>query len=113
MLFRSLWEVSVREGYLQTNKRRIPLGRIENPNPQKVFNYLLQATETELNMAIMKHLLAFIKETDIELTLYTYDSFLFSFPLDAPKDWAKELKNIVEMGGFPIKGSWGTDYDKL
>jgi hypothetical protein len=25
----------------------------------------------------------------------------------------KELKGIVEGGGFPIKGSWGTDYDKL
>jgi hypothetical protein len=109
----TLWEVSVKEGYLQTNKRRIPLSRIETPNPQKVFNYLLQATETELNITKLKKILEFIKGSGIELTLYTYDSFLFSFPLNVDTNVAKELKGIVEGGGFPIKGSWGTDYDKL
>ena len=109
----TLWEVSVREGYLQTNKRRIPLGRIENPNPQKVFNYLLQATETELNITKLKKILEFIRGNGIELTLYTYDSFLFSVPLNVDTNIVKELKGIVEGGGFPIKGSWGTDYDKL
>jgi hypothetical protein len=47
------------------------------------------------------------------LTLYTYDSFLFSFPLDTPKEHALKLKEIVESNGFPIKASWGTDYSKL
>lgn len=108
-----LWSKSTEVGYLQTQHRRIPLSVIEDSNPQKVFNYLLQATETELNMGIMKRVLEFIKETDIELTLYTYDSFLFSFPLDTPKEHATKLKELVESGGFPIKGSWGTDYSKL
>ena len=108
-----LWSKSTKVGYLQTQHRRIPLSVIEDSNPQKVFNYLLQATETELNMGIMKRVLEFIKETDIELTLYTYDSFLFSFPLDTPKEHATKLKELVESGGFPIKGSWGTDYSKL
>jgi hypothetical protein len=108
-----LWEDSTTKGYLQTQHRRIPLSVIEDTNPQKVFNYLLQATETELNMGIMKRVLEFIKQTEIELTLYTYDSFLFSFPLDTPKEHATKLKELVESGGFPIKGSWGTDYSKL
>ena len=108
-----LWSKSTEVGYLQTQHRRIPLSVIEEANPQKVFNYLLQATETELNMGIMKRVLEFIKETEIELTLYTYDSFLFSFPLDTPKEHATKLKELVESGGFPIKGSWGTDYSKL
>jgi hypothetical protein len=108
-----LWSKSTKVGYLQTQHRRIPLSVIEDSNPQKVFNYLLQATETELNMGIMKRVLEFIKETDIELTLYTYDSFLFSFPLDTPKEHATKLKELIESGGFPIKGSWGTDYSKL
>jgi hypothetical protein len=108
-----LWSKSIEVGYLQTQHRRIPLSVIEDANPQKVFNYLLQATETELNMNTMKRVLEFIKETEIELTLYTYDSFLFSFPLDTPKEHATKLKELVESGGFPIKGSWGTDYSKL
>ena len=100
-------------GYLQTQHRRIPLSSIEGVNPQKLFNYLLQATETELNMGIMKKVVEFIKQTKIELTLYTYDSFLFSYPLDTPKEDAKKLKEIIESFGFPIKADWGTDYGKL
>ena len=108
-----LWSKSSKVGYLQTQHRRIPLSSIEGVNPQKLFNYLLQATETELNMGIMKKVVEFIKQTKIELTLYTYDSFLFSYPLDTPKEDAKKLKEIIESFGFPIKADWGTDYGKL
>ena len=108
-----LWEIGTQRGYVSTINRNIPLSSIEGVNPQKLFNYLLQATETELNMEIMGRVLEFCKQTEIELTLYTYDSFLFSFPLDTPKEHAKKLKDIIESGGFPIKASWGTDYGKL
>jgi len=108
-----LWKESSKKGYLSTHNRDIPLSSIEGVNPQKVFNYLLQATETELNMGIMKKMLEFMKQTDIELTLYTYDSFLFSFPLDTPKEHALKLKEIAESFGFPIKVDWGTDYSKI
>ena len=108
-----LWENVSKRGHMNTLYRNIPLSSIEDANPQKVFNYLLQATETELNIRTMKRVLEFIEQTDIELTLYTYDSFLFSFPLDAPKEHAKKLKELIEEGGFPIKASWGTDYGKL
>jgi hypothetical protein len=108
-----LWKESSKKGYLSTHNRDIPLSSIEGVNPQKVFNYLLQATETELNMGIMKKVLEFIKQTDIELTLYTYDSFLFSFPSDTPKEHALKLKEIAESFGFPIKVDWGTDYSKI
>ena len=108
-----LWDDSSKKGYASTHNRDIHLSSIEGVNPQKLFNYLLQATETELNMMIMKKVLEFIKQTDIELTLYTYDSFLFSFPLDTPKEHASKLKEIIESFGFPINADWGTDYSKI
>ena len=108
-----LWEESSKKGYLSTHNRNIPLSSIEGVNPQKLFNYLLQATETELNMGIMEKVLEFIKQTNIELTLYTYDSFLFSYPSDTPKEHALKLKEIVESFGFPINADWGTDYSKI
>jgi len=108
-----MWSKASKVGYVSTYNRKIPLKHIEQSNPQKVFNYLLQATETELNMVTTQKVLEFIQQTDIELTLYTYDSFLFSFPLDTPKEHALKLKEIVESNGFPIKASWGTDYSKL
>jgi hypothetical protein len=108
-----LWENVSTKGYVSTLHRNIPLSSIEEPNPQKVFNYLLQATETELNMETMKRVLKFIKQTKIELSLYTYDSFLFSYPIDSDTTDAKKLKEIVEGKEFPIKASWGMDYSKV
>jgi hypothetical protein len=108
-----MWGKASKKGYVSTYNRNIPLSSIEGLNPQKVFNYLLQATETELNMDTMGKVLEFIEQTDIELSLYTYDSFLFSFPLDTPKEHALKLKEIVESNGFPINATWGTDYSKL
>ena len=108
-----MWGNASKKGYVSTYNRNIPLSSIEGLNPQKVFNYLLQATETELNMDTMRKVLEFIEQTDIELSLYTYDSFLFSFPLDTPKEQALKLKEIVESNGFPINASWGSDYSKL
>jgi len=108
-----MWGKASKKGYVSTYNRNIPLSSIEGLNPQKVFNYLLQATETELNMDTMGKVLEFIEQTDIELSLYTYDSFLFSYPLDTPKEHALKLKEIVESNGFPINATWGTDYSKL
>jgi len=108
-----LWEKSTKAGYLETKYRKIPLEWIEDNNPQKLFNYLLQATETEYNMEKMEEILSYIRHTKIELTLYTYDSFLFSYPSDDNTSNAKKLKEILEEGGFPIKASWGTDYGKV
>ena len=81
----TLWDKTQKDGYLETRYRRIPLGWIEQPNPQKVFNYLLQAVETELNVDILIKIMDYIKGTSISFSLYTYDSFLFDIPTDVDK----------------------------
>jgi len=108
-----LWIETQRRGYLQTPHREIPLSWIEQPNAQKVFNYLLQAVETEMNIDKMMKILECIKGSGIEFSLYTYDSFLFDVPVDVDKGLIKKLKEIIEEGGFPIKASWGKTYGKL
>jgi hypothetical protein len=109
----NLWIETQKLGYLQTPHRIIPLEWIEQPNPQKVFNYLLQAVETEMNVDKMVRILEYIKGSGITLNLYTYDSFLFDVPTDVDKEMIKGLKVIIEEGGFPVKASWGKDYGNL
>ena len=101
---------SIEKGYLQTPKgRKIPIGWIDQPNAQKYFNYLLQATETEFNIEAMKKL----KENDLPLPiLYTYDSFLFEFD-DSEVDTIKGVKSVLESFGFPVKADWGSNYSKV
>jgi hypothetical protein len=107
------WKESVIKGYIQTPNRHIPIGWVEGANAQKVFNYLLQAVETETNVDKMVKILNYIKGTGISLELYTYDSFLFDVPVDVDKGLIKGLKEIIEEGGFPIKASWGKDYGNV
>jgi hypothetical protein len=108
-----LWMETQKRGFLQTPHRMIPLDWIEGANPQKVFNYLLQAVETEMNVEKMRRILDYIKGTDITLDLYTYDSFLFDVPTDVDTELIKGLKEIIEEGGFPVKASWGKTYGNL
>ena len=108
-----LWIETQQNGYLQTKYRRIPLSWIEGANPQKVFNYLLQALETEMNIDKMRKILDYIRDSGIRFSLYTYDSFLFDVPTNVDKNKIKDLKEIIEDGGFPIKASWGLDYGKV
>ena len=108
-----LWGETQRNGYLQTKYRRIPLDWIEGANPQKVFNYLLQALETEMNVDKLEKILEHIKGTECQFSLYTYDSFLLDYPIDGNTKLALELKEIITESGFPIKASWGTDYGKV
>jgi hypothetical protein len=103
------WKNTQSGGFIQTNKRRIPLEWVDQPNAQKVFNYLLQSMETDLNIEILKKL----KEEELPLPiLYVYDSFLFEFD-DRQLEVVKKVKETIESFGFPIKASWGMDYSKV
>lgn len=105
-----LQEEAIQNGYLQTPKgRKIPIGWIEQPNAQKYFNYLLQATETEFNIEVLKKLSMLQLPLPI---LYTYDSFLFEFD-DSEVETIKMVKDVLESYKFPVKAEWGSDYGKL
>jgi len=71
-----LWTQVQDQGYVKTGKgRKIQLEWIENPTPQKVFNYLLQATETEFNIEVMKtlkDLLGFLSRQVGEIVMERY-----------------------------------------
>ena len=103
-------EDSIAKGYLTTPKgRKIPLGWVEQPNAQKFFNYILQATETEFNIEVMNKL----RKEGLPLPiLYTYDSFLFEFD-DSEVETIKKVKTVLESFGFPVKADWGKDYNQV
>jgi len=111
IFIQTLYNQALIDGYITTSKgRKIMLNWIENHNAQKVFNYLLQATETELNIEIIKKL---HDSGFYQMILYTYDSFLFEYQLSTTTDKAKQIKTILESFGFPVKASWGSDYSKV
>jgi hypothetical protein len=94
-------------------KREIHHSKIENPTEQKVFNYLLQALETEINYLKIEDILNTLVGKRSKLILYTYDAFLIDTHPEE-RDWVlSELPIGMERGGFPIRSYEGINYDNL
>jgi len=107
------WEQITEDGYIETLYRKILLSWVEDINPQKAFNYLLQAIETEKNIDKLNKIFDIIDGTDIYLILYTYDSFLFEVSKEVDKIKVREIYNVLTDGGYPITYSYGTTYQEL
>lgn len=91
-------------------KREIKSNGMSN---EKVFNYFLQAMESEINFVKMKQLNRLLLDKHSKLVLYTYDSFLIDY---SPKDSDSliiEIKKILEYGKFNVTISKGKNYKNL
>ena len=112
---RELYQKFVISGRLTTPlyKREIHFSKIEGATEQKVFNYLLQALETEVNYMKIERVLDLLNGKMSRMILYTYDAFLIDVhPIE--RDWVlSEVKSIMEVGGFPVKVEEGSNYDNL
>ena len=111
----SVYQKFVISGKLTTPlyKREIPFQRIEAANEQKVFNYLLQALETEINYTKIDDVLKWCDGRRSKMILYTYDAFLIDVHPQDRDNLLGELKTTLERGGFPVKSYEGTNYDNL
>jgi hypothetical protein len=54
-------------------------GRIDNPTPQKLLNYLTQNSETLLNVIQFSQIDALLRDKKTKIVLYTYDSILIDY----------------------------------
>jgi len=111
----SVYQKFVISGRLTTPlyKREIPFQRIEGATEQKVFNYLLQALETEINYKKIEEVLEWCDGRRSKMILYTYDAFLIDVHPQDRNNLLKDLKFILERGGFPVRAYEGSNYDNL
>lgn len=111
----SVYQKFVISGRLTTPlyKREIPFQRIEGATEQKVFNYLLQALETEINYKKIEEVLNWCDGRRSKMILYTYDAFLIDVHPQDRDSLLKELTFILERGGFPVRAYEGSNYDNL
>ena len=79
-------------------------------NPQKLFNYYIQAYETERNSQILKNILDMLENKFSKIILYIYDAFVFDISSDDGKEILQEIKNLMI---FPTKLKIGRDYHNM
>jgi hypothetical protein len=106
-----LWDIYIRKGFILTPilKRRLYKKNLDNMNPQKLFNYYIQAYETEMNCKILKDILNLLDNYSSKIILYVYDAFLFDIE---PED-KSILKEIQKLMVFPTKLKIGRDYHNM
>jgi len=110
-----MWNGFVISGVLTTPifKRSIHFSRIEAPTKQKVFNYLLQALETEINYRKIGELNELMGGMKSKPILYTYDAFLIDTDPNERERVLGEVKALLERGGFPVRTYEGNNYNDL
>jgi hypothetical protein len=109
------WQFFCDNGYVETPiyGRRITNYHIVDPNPNKLFNYILQASETEFGMSSIENVNSFLKDKKTKPILYTYDSLLFDIHALDGKDTLISLKKIMMGKGFPVKCYVGYNYNDM
>lgn len=83
---------------------------LDNMNPQKLFNYILQNYETSQNILILWDILSILRGKKSKLVLYTYDSFLIDLSKDE-QGLLKDIQKIFENYKLNTKVKYGDDYD--
>lgn len=109
------WKFFSENGYIETPryKRKIKECHIPDANPSKLFNYILQAFETEMAVDVLGELISDLKGKKTQPILYTYDSILFDAHKDDKIDTIKRLKGIMERSKFPVKIYIGKNYKDM
>ena len=84
--------------------------KLEEMNPQKLFNYVLQNMETSVNIEILFRIFNILKGRNTKLVLYTYDSFLFDVD-ESELPVLDEIKKVFNKLKLQIKQKDGINYD--
>ena len=84
--------------------------KLENMNPQKLLNYVIQNLETAYNVGILWDVFKIIKNKKTKLVLYTYDSFLLDWS-DDERNVLTEIQKIFKKYKLNIKVAHGISYD--
>ena len=109
---RDLWKKYKSENFISTYllQRRLYADNLTEMNAPKLFNYYLQALETESNVLILKEVFKVMNDYESKLVLSTYDSFTFDYN---PSDGEQFFVDIKKAMKYPVKGQIGNTYNTL
>jgi hypothetical protein len=107
-----LWENFQQNGYIECpiSKHVYKKDKLDDMNPQKLLNYLLQNLETSTNVLILWDILKLLRSKNTKVVLYVYDSFLFDVD-ETEKDTLKQIIDIFNKHNLKVKFKKGTTYN--
>ena len=99
--------------YTDIYRRKILFKNYDDLNRNKLFNYLIQAYETESNIKQILSIQDYLLKKKTKLVLYGYDSFLFDFSKQDGVEILTEIKNILERENQLTKSKMGLNYGDM
>ena len=111
----ALWASWKRQGYIETPilKRPITRDMVTNMTANKLFNYYLQALETEVSVRKLQQVQDVLKDHQSCMILYTYDSVLFDVTYAEARELLPKIKETLQQGNLPVKCKLGYNYNKM
>ena len=105
------WEKFQNNGFVECkiSGYKFKKENLDNMNPQKLFNYILQNLETSTNVLILWDIISILRGHKTKLVLYTYDSFLLDVDEDEVEVLGK-IREIFKKYKLNIKEIEGYDY---
>jgi len=107
-----IWDEFTRKGEIKCGSYTIKKKDHPKIHSQKLFNYYIQATETETNIRKIQVIQDYLKTKETRLVLYIYDAFIFDVAKSDGKQTLLDLENILSEK-FPIKIKVGKHYGDL
>jgi hypothetical protein len=107
-----IWEEFNKKGEIKCGSYTIRKKDHPKIHSQKLFNYYIQATETETNIRKIKIIQDYLKTKQTKLVLYIYDAFVFDVSKADGKQTLIDLQTILN-DKFPVKLKTGTHYGAL
>jgi hypothetical protein len=109
-----LWDSFNYGGYIKCpiSDHKFYNSELEDMNPQKLLNYVLQNLETSQNILILWDIFKILRGKNTKLVLYVYDSFLFDFDRNEP-DVILKILGIFNKYKLQVKIKKGTNYHNI
>ena len=100
------------QGYIECDisNYRFEKDSLENMNPQKLFNYVLQNYETSQNILIIWDILSILRGKKSKLVLYTYDSFLIDLN-NEERGLVEDVQKVFKNYKLNTTIKHGSNYD--
>jgi hypothetical protein len=109
-----LWDEFQYGGYVECpiSGHKFYQKELENMNPQKLLNYVLQNLETANNVCILYEMFKILRGKNTKLVLYVYDSFLFDVDKNE-KDVLEKISKLINSKNLNFKIKSGTNYANI
>jgi hypothetical protein len=110
-----LWDQSQVDEYFSSplSGRKFMSRWYKDMSKTKMFSYIIQAFETELNMLILDEIIAYLYHMKSLVIMYTYDAVLIDFNPSDGSEFLKGIAAIMGKFGYPVKVSAGENYHDM